>query len=115
MNKIAILSCAKSAATCCGVDCLRFFAERERSFAAYANRPVQLAGLTLCCGCEVDPGEDAAFEGKLDHLIKAGVAQVHVSACVTSQKKNCPRKDKMFEMIRDRGMEVCYIERGIEA
>ena len=111
MNKIAILSCAKSAATCCGVDCLRFLAERDRSFAGYAGQDIQLAGFTTCCGCDTNPQIDEAFTSKITHLKKARVTEVHVSACVTSQKKNCPRKDAMFEMLRASGMEIRLIEK----
>lgn len=111
MNKIAILSCAKSAASCCCVDCLRFLAERDRSFSAYAGQEVQIAGLTTCCGCDTDPLTDEVFASKIAHLVKAGVTEVHVSACVTSQKKNCPRKKAMLEALRNGGMELRFIEK----
>lgn len=111
MNKIAILSCQKSAASCCAVDCLRFLAERERSFRAYAGQEVQLAGATTCCGCESDPRIDENFAKKMDHLLKAGVTEVHVSACVTAEKKKCPQKNHMLEVIQAHGMKVCRIEK----
>lgn len=111
MHKIAILSCAKSAATCCGIDCLRFFADRERSFAPYAGQELRLAGFTLCSGCDADPRTDEAFAGKIAHFIKVGVQEVHVSACVTSAKKNCPRKDAMFEALESAGLKIRRLEK----
>ena len=110
MNKIAILSCQKSATTCCAVDCLRFLAERQRSFQNYAGQEVQLAGFTTCCGCESDPRADEDFKKKMEHLLKAGVAEVHISACVTAEKKKCPQKNRIFEVIEANGMRICFLE-----
>lgn len=106
MNKIAILNCRKAAQNCCGTDCLRLLSERKCSFAEYKGRHVRLAGIATCCGCENDPATDEDFGARLDHLEKAGVTQVHVSACVTSAKRACPRRDAMFSALEARGMEI---------
>ena len=109
MCKIAILSCSKAAAKCCGIDCLRFLAERDRSFREYADQEVQLAGFTTCCGCGSDPRTSEDFSSKIAHLLKAGVTEVHISSCVTSEKRNCPQKDAMFNLLRSNGLARRFI------
>lgn len=109
MNKIAIMSCSKAAAKCCGIDCLRFLAERDRSFCKYAGQEVQLAGFTTCCGCDCDPRTSEDFSSKIAHLLKAGATEVHISSCVTSEKRNCPQKDAMFDLLRANGLTIRFI------
>lgn len=109
MNKIAIMSCSKAAAKCCGIDCLRFLAERDRSFCKYAGQEVQLAGFTTCCGCDCDPRTSEDFSSKIAHLLKAGATEVHISSCVTSEKRNCPQKDAMFDLLRSNGLTLRFI------
>ena len=84
MDAVAILSCREAAETCGGVDCLGFFHRRERS--------------------------DEAFQKKLDKLSGAGVEEVHVAACVTGEKRACPRKEAILTALSARGLRVCLLE-----
>lgn len=54
---------------------------------------MRLAAFATCNGCECDPASDEAFQKKLDKLSGAGVEEVHVAACVTGEKRACPRKE----------------------
>ena len=104
------MSCRNAAETCCRADCLRFLSERERSFAAYRGRRVQLAGVATCGGCDRDPALDENFQKQLDKLKRAGVTEVHVSACVTSERRACPHKAQMFSQLAEAGFEIRRIE-----
>lgn len=110
MDAVAILSCRKAAETCGGVDCLGFFHRRERSFSGRGDREMRLAAFATCNGCERDPASDEAFQKKLDKLSGAGVEEVHVAACVTGEKRACPRKEAILTALSARGLRVCLLE-----
>ena len=110
MDAVAILSCRKAAETCGGVDCLGFFHRRERSFSGCGDREMRLAAFATCNGCECDPASDEAFQKKLDKLSGAGVEEVHVAACVTGEKRACPRKEAILTALSARGLLVCLLE-----
>ncbi len=110
MNRIAILTCQKSAEKCCGTDCLKHLSERERSFAPYKGQHVRLAGFTTCSGCDADHRTDPGFGSKIEHLLKAGVSEVHIAACVTSEKKVCPQRENIVRMLEESGLRVCRID-----
>ena len=61
-------------------------------------------------GCECDPASDEAFQKKLDKLSGAGVEEVHVAACVTGEKRACPRKEAILTALSARGLRVCLLE-----
>ena len=110
MDAVAILSCREAAETCGGVDCLGFFHRRERSFSGRGDREMHLAAFATCNGCECDPASDEAFQKKLDKLSGAGVEEVHVAACVTGEKRACPRKEAILTALSARGLRVCLLE-----
>ena len=110
MDAVAILSCRKAAETCGGVDCLGFFHRRERSFSGRGDREMRLAAFATCNGCECDPASDEAVQKKLDKLSGAGVEEVHVAACVTGEKRACPRKEAILTALSARGLRVCLLE-----
>ena len=112
MDAVAILSCRKAAETCGGVDCLGFFHRRERSFSGRGDREMSLAAFATCNGCECDPASDEAFQKKLDKLSGAGVEEVHVAACVTGEKRACPRKEAILTALSARGPIVYTAAKG---
>lgn len=74
------------------------------------GREMRLAAFATCNGCECDPASDEAFQKKLDKLSGAGVEEVHVAACVTGEKRACPRKEAILTALSARGLRVCLLE-----
>ncbi|MFQ8759389.1 MAG: CGGC domain-containing protein [Intestinimonas sp.] len=107
--RLQSLSCRKAAETCGGVDCLGFFHRRERSFpaAGTGDAPGRLCHVQRV---RVRPASDEAFQKKLDKLSGAGVEEVHVAACVTGEKRACPRKEAILTALSARGLRVCLLE-----
>lgn len=110
MKKIAILNCIDSAIKCSSVDCFGFFQNRERSFSRYEDEDVYMGACVVCDCCKHKDGFENILNEKIERLKKHNIDDVHVSACVTSETKNCEYTKKVIDKLRDSGFNVFFIK-----
>lgn len=110
MKKIAILSCVDSVIKCSNVDCFGFFENRERSFSMYGDRDVSVGACIICDCCKHEDDFDSFMDAKILRLKKYNISDVHVTDCVTSEKKNCQFAKKVLDKLRKSGLNIYFIK-----
>ncbi len=107
MKKIAILTCLKSAGSCCtGAACLEAFYNRKGGFGQYIGEELQLVAFCHCNGCESILDTDNGMKEKLERILSIHPDAVHLGVCTL--KGDAGRCGTIVEFIK------IFIENGIQ-
>lgn len=101
VKKVAILHCKRSGKRCTGASCFRTFYDRQKAFAQYGGKDVELSAYFDCNGCETDKLTDPNFAEKLDRLKKENVDKIHIATCVVCK---CEYQEQIRQAITEHGL-----------
>lgn len=108
MKKIVMLTCLKSANSCCtGAACFQAVHDRTGAFAQYGDEELQVAAFMHCNGCGVMPEEQEGLKEKVERIVSIRPDAVHLGVCTMHKDgTRCPVIQKIYSVFQENGIPV---------